>query len=56
MSTQIQNVEKASRNAAATNPETATQPLQMIVDMIRSDCQVEPQEYLDRSEVPHGGE
>lgn len=31
-------------------------PLRTVIDLIRRDSQRDPQEYLDETVVPHGGE
>lgn len=37
-------------------PATPTTPLREVLDAVRTDCQDAPEQYLDETKVPHGGE
>lgn len=47
-------LELESRVSTPAKPEI--QPLEKVVESILEDSQLSPQDYLDETEVPHGGE
>ncbi len=48
--------EQATSTSVEAEPLPRQGILQKIVSMVRRDCQVDAQAYLDEAKVPHGGE
>ncbi|MBX2798879.1 MAG: hypothetical protein KTR31_14480 [Myxococcales bacterium] len=48
--------EAPKRRDERTHPDRETDPLQRVVDRVKTDAQRDPQRYLRETEVPGGGE